>query len=179
MTPPYLPARELRDIAGKTSAPLLPLETAVMLPVPIRTNGALEALVVYYDETGPRTHRTVHPPHHAMRLDPTTGKVLHFGATTPERLGIRRPITPVPGVGIDPKMTVPEFITKRDRFLEISADVWSSFAAGSTSVDAATATLVAEYWDLFAHITKAEVAPFYTGAARDFFDWVRAASGVP
>lgn len=179
MTSPYLPARELRDIAGKTSAPLLPLETAVMWPVATRANGPLEALVVYYDETGPRTHRTVHPPHHAMRLDPVTGKVLHFGATTPERLGLRRPFTAVPGVGIDPKMTVPEFIAKRDRFLDISADVWSSFAAGTPSGGAATATLAAEYWDLFSRITKAEVAPFYAGAAKDFFDWVRAAAGAP
>jgi hypothetical protein len=32
--------------------------------------------------------------------------------------------------------------------------------------------LIEEYNSLFLHITKAEVAPFYVGAAPDFFGWL-------
>lgn len=179
MTAPYLSAHEIREIAGKTAATQLPIETATMLPVPLKKAGGLEALVVYYTETGPRTNRTVHPPHYAMRLDAATGKVLHFGATTPERLGIPQPLVPVPGAHIDPKMTGLEYADARDRLLDISRDVWTAFEAGSTSPDAQTTALAREYLDLFLKITKPEVAPFYTGAAPEFFAWLRAVTGTP
>lgn len=175
----YLTAHELRDIAARTAAAVLPIETAVMLPVPIRAKSGLVVLVVYFRETGPRTRRVVEPPTHAMRIDPVTGKVLHFGATTPERLGIPRPAPKVAGAGIAPGMTGLEFAHKRDRLLDISRDVWTAYAAGSTAVDPATRALASEYADLFLHITKAEVASFYVGVAPDFFQWVRAVAGVP
>lgn len=179
MTLTLLPVPELRDLAGRAAAALLPIETAAMVPIPRKTDTGLEALVVYYEETGPRLQRKVHPPSHALRLDATTGQLLHFGPTTPERLGIKRPLVPVPGARIAPGMTGAEFADKRDRLLEISRDVWLAFAAGSSSVDPVTAELVREYVDLFLQITKPEVAPFYLGAARDFFSFLRSIAGAP
>lgn len=179
MTLSLLPVPELRELAAQVAAALLPVETAVMLPLPRKGDGGLEALIVYYQETGPRTNRTVHPPSHAMRLDAATGKLLHFGPTTPERLGIQRPLVPVPGARIDPAMTGMEFADKRARLLEISREVWLAFASGSAQVDATTADLVREYVDLFLQITKPEVAPFYLGAAKDFFAFLRAIAGAP
>src|SRR6187455_2597602 len=133
----YLPAYEIRDIAARTAAAVLPLEIAVMLPVPIPTPGGLNALIVYYREYGPPTQRTVDLPSYAMRIDPVTGKILRFGATTPERLGITQPLLKVPGAGVSPPMTGLQFAEKRDRLLDISRDVWTAFAAGSTSVSPA------------------------------------------
>lgn len=174
----YLTAHEIRDIAARTAATLLPLEKAAMLPVPMPAKGSLEALVVYYDETGPPLRRTVHPPTHAMRLDARTGRILDFSATTPERLGIRRPLVPVVGARIDPAMGGMEFAAKRARLLDLSRDVWCAFEAGGIP-DAAAAALVREYWKLFLQITKPEVAPFYIGAAGDYFVWLQKVVGSP
>jgi hypothetical protein len=179
MTAPYLSAHEIRDIAAEAAAALLPTEIATMLPVPLKTETGPVALVVYYSETGRPNQRTVHPPSHAMKIDLVTGKILHFGATTPERLGIRRPAPAVPGAGIPPGLTGSEFADKRSRLLDISRDVWTAFLDGDSPVDAATRDLAREYYSLFLQITKTEVAPFYTGAAKDFFAWLRATAGGP
>ncbi len=179
MASTMLSAHEIRTIAGSAAAALLPIEVAVTLPVPLREKDAVIALFIYYSETGPRTNRIVHPPSHAMRIDASTGKIQHFGATTPERLGIVQPIVPVPGAGIDRAMTAAEFIQKRDRFLDISADVWAAFETGSTSVDATASATITEFVDLFLSITKAEVAPFYVGGASEFFMWIKAVTGRP
>lgn len=172
-------AHDIRSAAQGAAAAVLPLEIASTLPVPVRAGGGLQALVIYYRETGSPNRRTVHPPSHAMWLDAATARVLRFSAVTPEALGISMPPPPVPGVGIDPAMTIDDFMKKRARFLDISRDVWAAFEAGGASPGAAVAATVQEYWALFQRITKAEVAPFYVGAARPFFDWVRAVAGVP
>lgn len=176
MTAASLSAHEIRDIAARTAATQLPLETAATLPVPLRAEGGLVALVIYFNETGPRTNRVVHPPSHAMRIDAATGKVLRFEATTPEKLGIPQPSVPVPGAGVNRSWTGLQFAQHRDRFLDLSRDVWLAFAAGGTSVDAATRDLAREYLELFLALTTPAVAPFYVGAAKDFFAWLRAAA---
>lgn len=174
----FLPAEEIQKHAGAAAASVLPDEDAETLPVPVREGGALVLLIMYFREKGRPGRRVVTPPHHAMHLDPATGKVLRFWATAPEDLGIELPTTPVPGAGVDPKMTSDAFVAKRRRLLELSPELWRAFAQGG-SLDAATRALVQEYHALFLQITKKEVAPFYTGAAPDFFTWVRSAASSP
>ena len=86
--------------------------------------------------------------------------------------------SPVPGAGALPD-DVKDFLDFRDRFIAISADVWEAFEAGSVAVPAAMRDLVAEYYDLFLKITRVEIAPFYVGAAPDFFGWIREVLGLP
>jgi hypothetical protein len=169
----FLSADELRKIAGATSGAVLPDEDADTLPVPHKdADHGLVILVLYYRESGPPRQRTVKPPHHAMFLDPRSGKVLRFWACRPEDLGIEMPPKPVPGAGIPAGMTSEEFLTKRQRFLDISPAVWEAFASGATELPNNIRSLIEEYKSLFLQITKAEVAPFYVEAAPDFFGWL-------
>jgi hypothetical protein len=167
----FIPAEEIRRIAGSTSSAVLPDEDADTFPIPLRADGGVVILVMYYSETGRPGRRVVHLPHYAMILDGETGKVLRFWAVTPDELGIRAPLTPVPGAGSDPAMPVEERIRKRDRFLAISPDLWRAFAAGGK--DPATAAAAREYLDLFLSLTKKEVAPFYVAASPAWFEWLR------
>ncbi len=169
----FISADEIRRIAGSTSAAVLPDEDADTFPIPVRVGGGVVILVMYYKETGRPGQRVVHPPHYAMHLDGETGKVLRFWAVTPDELGIRTPLTPVPGAGTDPAMAVDERIRRRDRFLALSPDLWKAFAAGSKQVDGAVAAAAREYLDIFLTITKKEVAPFYVGASPAWFEWLR------
>jgi hypothetical protein len=171
-------AEQFRRAAAATAASVLPDEDAETLPVPVKVDGGVAVLIMYYRESGPPDHRTVAPPHHAMHLDGGTGKVLRFWSTDPDELGIAQPTAPVPGVDYDRKMIAGEFVTKRKRLLEISSDVWNAWASGN-GVDAAAKELAAEYWALFSVITKKEVAPFYVQASPDFFQWVRKNAGNP
>jgi hypothetical protein len=171
-------AEELRVIAGKASGRAIPDELGDTYPIPHRTGNGLVILIMYYMEMGPPTKRVVHPPSHAMHLDPVSGKVLRFWACKPEELGIEPPLDPVAGAGIRPGMQWEELVQKRDRFLAISPQVWEAFAAGNTNPDPATKLIVQEYWKLFLELHKAEVAPFYLAAAPDFFGWLRQALGA-
>lgn len=174
----FLPAGRLREVAGRAASTVLPDEVNETLPFATRGAGGVEALVLFYKVTGPRGKTRVELPSHAMRIDPRTGVVLRFWACDPADLGLVPPLPPVPGAGALPD-AVTDFLDMRDRFLAISADVWEAFEAGGTSVSAATRDLVAEYFDLFLKITRASVAPFYVGAAQDFFGWIRAVLGGP
>lgn len=170
---PILPAERIREIAGQVAAASLPDEVAETLPVITEANGGPHALIIFYRETGKPNRRTVHPPDHFISIHPVTGAVLRFAKTSPRELGIHIPPQPVAGVGLDPKMTTADFIAQQDRFLEISPSVWRLFLNRSHArLSEESRALVREYWNLFAHITKAEVAPFYAGAAPDFFDWI-------
>lgn len=169
----FVPARELQRIAGATSGAVLPDEDAETLPVSHKdAKYGLVILILYYRESGPPRQRVVTPPHHAMYLDPTSGKVLRFWACGPDELGIPIPPPPVPGAGIPSGMAHEEFISKRDRFLDVSPAVWEAFASGTAQFPPETKSLIVEYRSLFLRITKAEVAPFYVGAASDFFRWI-------
>jgi hypothetical protein len=169
----FIPAQEIRRIAGSTSGAVLPDEDADTFPIPVRADGGVVILVMYYKELGPPERRVVHPPHYAMYLDGETGKVLRFWAVTPDELGIRPPLPPVPGVGIDRTMSVEEHIRRRERFFDLSPDLWRAYAAGGTGVDPAVAAAAREYLDLFSTITKKEVAPFYVAASPAWFEWLR------
>jgi hypothetical protein len=176
----FLPAREIQEHAGAAASTMLPDEVAETFPVPVRAGDGVALLILFYRELGPPARRVVYPPDHAMHVDPATGKVIRFWATTPEELGIQQPSTPVPGAGVDPRMPVDELIALRKRFLDISADVWRAFAqGGGQPPDAAVRPLVKEYHEIFLRLTKREVAPFYVGAAPDFFSWVRSAAAAP
>ena len=82
-------------------------------------------------------------------------------------------------VGVIPVRAGRAYLARRRRFFEISPDVWLAFARGGASVDAPTAAKVREYWDLFRQVVHESIAPYYTYAAKDFFDWVRAVAGAP
>jgi len=178
----FLPAERIRELAGATASKTLPDELGETLPVPIQQgNGAIELLIMFYRETGPPGRRTVHPPDHAMRLDPFSGKVIRLWTCEPEDLGIVDPDALVEGVGIRPGMGWKEFTAMRDRFLIISPQVWQAWARHSGGNDPATRELAREYRDLFRAITVDRVAPFYVQAAAPFFSWLNetAAAAAP
>jgi hypothetical protein len=168
----FLPAERIRELAGAAASKALPDELAETLPVPIRVNGVVELLIMFYRETGPPGQRTVNPPDYAMRLDPFTGKVIRLWSCEPEDLGIVDPNAFVEGVGVRPAMGWKEFTTMRKRFLAISPLVWQAWAGGSAGNDPATRELAREYRDLFRAITVGRVAPFYVQAAAPFFSWL-------
>lgn len=175
MAPRFQSADELRRIAGAIAAKLLPLEIAQTLPVLVRHGPGFAVIVLFYPETGRPNRRTVSPPTHAMLLDAASGGLIRFWQTSAEELGIVQPCVPVAGAGIPPGMSTDEFIRMRDRFLAISADVWTMFAYPGPP-DPTGRELVAEFRLLFLKITKSEVAPFYVGAAAEFFAWVFASA---
>ncbi|AUX35235.1 MULTISPECIES: hypothetical protein [Sorangium] len=177
-TGPFQSAHELRQIAGKTSGAVLPDEDADTLPIPVKVDGAVVILIMYYRERGRPGQRVVAPPHYAMHLDGRTGRVLKFWAVVPEDLGINDPSAAVEGVGIPPGMSSDDFFQKRERLLAISPDVWAAYARGAAPTDPAVRPLASEYWSLFSQITKREVAPFYLQASPDFFAWIRAATSA-
>ncbi|MEZ4312216.1 MAG: hypothetical protein R3F14_29660 [Polyangiaceae bacterium] len=173
-----LPAQRMREVAGRAASTVLPDEIDETLPVATRGESGVEVIVLFYAVKGPQSRPTVMLPSHAIRIDPRTGSVLRFWPCDPAELGLSGKLTPVPGAGALPA-DVNDFLAARDRFLAISPDVWEAFEKGDTKVDQPTRDLVAEYYDLFLKITRAPVAPFYVGAARDFFDWIAAVVGAP
>ncbi|OQW91960.1 MAG: hypothetical protein BWK78_03095 [Thiotrichaceae bacterium IS1] len=175
-TTQFKSAHELREIEGATASAVLPDETAETVPIPQKTNQGMVILVMYYNWVGQPNRYTVLPPHYAMQMEPVTGKVLRFWSCRPLELGIRIPTTPVKGAGISPNMTSDEFFEKRQRFLDISAEVWQAYASGKTKFDSIIRTIVQEYENLFLQITKEEVAPFYVAASPDFFKWLQIVS---
>lgn len=166
-----MPTKEIRRIAGAAASRALPDEIAETLPVPVRGGDGIVLVILYYPETGSPDDRTVHPPTHAMHLDPRTGGVLRFWRVTPEELGIRR-FNLVPGAGIPRGMTVDELISRRERVLDMSPRVWEAFSAGDDRPSAESRMLLGAYRDDFLAITKVEVAPFYVSAAPEFFNWL-------
>jgi hypothetical protein len=171
----FVPAQEIRRIAGRMSGAVLPDEDADTLPVPIRTDKGVALLVMYYRESGPPDQREVDLPHYAMHLDGETGKVLRFFACAPKELGIAPPLSPVPGADVDPAMDGLAFFHTRERLLDLSPALWAALASDA-EVDASTAEAAKEYLAIFLRITKAEVAPFYLAAAPDFFEWLHSAA---
>lgn len=166
-------AHEIVEIQGRIAAQELPVEVANTLPIPQKTESGMVILIIYYNETGPRGQRVVHPPHYAMTLDPVTGDLLRFWACRPEDLGIKAPVQTLPGAGITPGMTGNEFFHLRQRLLDISAAVWQAYAGGGTQFEPQFQELITEYWHLFLRITKTDIAPFYAMASPDFFQWLQ------
>jgi hypothetical protein len=174
----FLPAERLREVAGRAASAVLPDEVSETLPFATRGKAGVEVLVLFYEVRGRGAASRVLPPSHAMRIDPRTGVVLRFWACDPAELGLAGPLTPVPGAGALPD-DVKDFLDYRDRFIAISADVWEAFEAGNVALAGPIPNLVAEYYDLFLKITRAEIAPFYVHAAPDFFGWIRSVLGLP
>lgn len=178
MSTGFLPAEEIRVIAGKAASAVLPDEVAETLPVVTNTEHGVRVLVLYYRILGrpPQGRPTL--PTHAMLIDGRSGKVERFWALAPGELGLTPPLAKVAGAAAD-MSNINTFIDRRNRFLELSPDVWLAFEARSASTDAATRAKVEEYWQLFKQITQPDIAAYYTHAAKDFFDWVRAVAGSP
>lgn len=174
----FLPMDRIREAAGRAASAVLPDEAGETIPVVTRVDGQVLAMVLYYRTVGRRPHTTPTLPTHVMYLDPATAKIVSFRAIQPEDIGLRPPLDPVPGMNVD-MSDMPAYLLRRARFFEISPDVWEAFAQGGSSVDAATTAKVTEYWDLFRQVITGGVAPYYTAAAKDFFDWVRAVAGAP
>lgn len=170
----FLPVAEIRKIAGRASSKTLPDEDADTVPVPVKWENEAALLIMYYRELGPAGRRIVHPPHYAMYLEGSTGMVIHFSATSPQRLGITDPERLIPGVGLDPP-GVDEFTKKRERLFAISPELWTAYADGTPVTAPNVRPIAQEYWSLFASITTRQVAPFYLQAAADFFAWIRLA----
>jgi hypothetical protein len=166
-------AHDLRKVQAATSVGRLPREIAYTLPVPKKIESEMVILVLFYYETGPMNHRTVHLPERVMYLNPVTGEVQKFCAIRSEEVGIKEPLTTVLGAGVDPMMTGDEFYDLRQRFLDISAEVWAAFASGKTEFETPKQAIIKEYESLFLRITKKEVAPFYVMSSPHFFKWLR------
>lgn len=167
----------VREAAGRAVSAVLPDEIAETMPVATRTPDGVRALVLYYRMVGPPPNGKPTLPTHAMHLDPATAKVIRLWKVTPDEVGLRAPLAPVPGVDAD-MSDMNRFIDRRARFFAISPDVWEAFAQGG-SPSGEGAGLVKEYWTLFRQLVHPSIAPYYTGAAKDFFDWVRAIAGAP
>jgi hypothetical protein len=170
----FLSVGEIRKIAGRASSGALPDEDADTVPVPVKWENEIALLIMYYREVGPPGKRVVHPPHYAMYLEGSTGKVLHFGGTSPQRLGILDPDRLIPGVGLDIPV-VDEFVKKRDRLFAISPELWTAYAEGIPATTPGVRPMAQEYWKLFMKVTPPQVAPFYLQAAAGFFAWLRLA----
>jgi hypothetical protein len=175
-TTPFQSADELQRIAGKTSSAVISDSAAATLPIPVKVDGNVVILIMYFNERGRPGHRVLSPPHYAMHLDGHTGQVLRFWSTTPEALGITDLNAAIEGVGVGPQLGWEEFSDKKDRFLAISPDVWSAYARGAAPADPAVKPLAREYWSLFAQIETPAVAVFYLQASPDFFAWIRTAA---
>ncbi|MBK8256698.1 MAG: hypothetical protein IPK82_29010 [Polyangiaceae bacterium] len=174
----FLSAERIREIAGRAASTVLADEISETLPVATRGPAGVEALVLFYSVVGARGNARAKLPSHAMRIDPKTGSVIRFWACDPAEIGLGGSLTPVPGAGALPD-DVKDFLDFRDRFIALSPSVWEAFEKGNTSLVQGERDRVAEYYDLFLKITRPPVAPFYVGAARDFFDWIRAVLGSP
>lgn len=169
---------QVREAAGRAASAVLPDEVGDTMPVATRRPDGVQLLVLYHRVVGPPMRGKPTLPTHAMLLDPRTAKVVRFWKVTPDELGLRAPLAPVPGVGAD--MTdMPAFLDRRARFFAISPDVWEAFEQNASAPSGETAAQVKEYWELFRTLVSADLAPHYVGAAKDFFDWVRAIAGAP
>lgn len=167
----------VREAAGRAASAVLPDEIAETMPVATKTPDGAVVLVLFYRMVGPPPRGTPTLPTHAMHLDPASAKVLRFWKVTPDEIGLRGRLPPVPGVDCD-MSNMDAFLDRRARFFAISPDVWEAFAKGGAP-SGEDASLVREYWALFSQLVHPTIAPYYTGAAKDFFDWVRAAAGAP
>jgi hypothetical protein len=169
----FMSAHDLKKIATKTAEEVLPDEDAQSLPFAHKDpKYGMVVMILYYRESGPPSKRVVNPPHHAMYLDPATGKVLRFWAATPDELGIETPVKPAAGPSARQGMPWQELFEKRQRFLDISPAVWEAFASGASQVPGETRAMLHDYRNLLFEITKPEVTPFYLEAAPDFFGWL-------
>lgn len=169
---------QVREAAGRASSAVLPDEVGETMPVATRKQDGVQLLVLYFRVVGPPMRGKPTLPTHAMLLDPRTAKVIRFWKITPDELGLHAPLAPVPGVAAD-MSDMPAFLDRRARFFAISPAVWEAFDENASAPSGEAAAQVKEYWDLFRTIVQPDVAPFYTGAAKDFFDWVRAIAGAP
>jgi len=172
---PIIGADKVREIVGRAAAASLPDEVAETKPMITATSPGPRLVVVFYNETGPPHARKVGLPHHLIEVHPVTGQVLRFAKCRPAELGISTPPAPVPGVDFDKSLPIEEQMKLSSRFFSISAQVWGLFLhRASRPLDEPGTQLVREYWHIFAHTTKKEIAPYYVGAAPDFFAWLRA-----
>lgn len=171
---PTVSAEEIQRIAGATSTAVLPDEDGQTFPIPVRVDGRVVILVMYFHVLGPRHRQVVELPYYAMHLDRETGKVLRFWLVTPDELGIRAPLEPVAGAHDDPSVPWQEYVRRRERFLALSPDLWTAFAAGGTRPSPAVAAAAREYLDLFLAIATEAVAPYYPAASPAFFQWLHA-----
>lgn len=175
MTTPFLPVETLREAAGRASGAVLPDEIAETLPVVTKTEHGLSVLIMYFRMSGrPPAPPKVRLPSHALWLDGRTGKVQRLWACKPEDLGLRDPLPKVPGAGAGIEDGMPKFLERRGRFFELSPEVWAAFEQGGTKLSDSMREKVAEYYALFLQIVIPDVAPFYTGGAADFFQWIAA-----
>jgi hypothetical protein len=178
MAQAFLSMDAIREAAGRAASKVLPDEIGETMPVVTRTDDGVRAIVLYFRVLGRRPNTRPTLPTHAMLLDPATAQVTSFRAVQPEEIGIVPPLDPVPGVRVD-MSDMKAYLARRKRFFELSPGVWAAFAQGATNADTATDADVKEYWDLFRQLVNEPVAPYYTSAAKDFFDWVRAVAGAP
>ena len=121
----------------------------------------------------------IFPPHHIMELDPVTGAVIQFRASTPRDFGISQPPNePIYAIDFKPKPdpNAKNFFAKAKRFDEISPTVWELYDTGKDNVDPGKRALIQEYRALFNEVAKKPLVPYYTALAPDFFRWLEAAS---
>ena len=165
-------AEEIQLLAARRASTLLPIEVAKTIPVPVRHNRGFAIQVLYYRQVKRSGQKQVSLPHHCMLLDPESGSIIRFWACTSAELGLADELPEINGAGIQADMPFDEFMEKRERFVEISADVWKAYFRDEDVVDEPTKLLVCEYRQLFLVTTDAKVAAFMVAAADDFFGWL-------
>lgn len=175
----FLPARQIQRTIGAAASAAIADEFGETYPMPCAGGPPYVVRAVFYREAGRAHHRVVEPPRFVADVDGVTGQVMRVARCTPDEVGVVTPIAPIPGAGIDPTMSVDEFVRRRERLLDLAPAVWEAFFAGLGALGAASAAEVTELHDLLLSITRAEVAPFYRGATPEFFRWLRATAGAP
>jgi hypothetical protein len=134
------------------------------------------ALFFYYDCNREGDVDVYSPPHHALLLDPATGKVMRFWACRPEELGISAQAVRRKAGDRETMVPPASWYRSEDRLFEVTPPVWQAFATGRTEFDPATAAAIEDYREHFHRICPPPLRAAYEAAAGDFFGWLRRAA---
>jgi hypothetical protein len=166
----FIDARSARTIAGKAANRWD--NEAPGLPVALKTQQGVSILVLFFGSSGDPAAPSISPPTFSVELD-SHGTVLQASPMTSQQLSTLNSAAAQSSVGTAEKLSVEAYIPKHKRFLEISPAVWSAFRSNADASNPAVAALVAEYWTLFATVTRSYDSNYYIHSSPDFFAWVR------
>jgi len=146
---------------------------AAALPMPSGSGDEIRVTVMFYKEPIIPKHQLMEPPYYLVTIAPTTGDVVEARACLPSEFGVpEEPGVATEGFGLDPSLTGTEYRALKSRFFEISSDIWSIFATGSTRLSPDERALLREYRTIYKRIAKAPLKPYYESVASVFFEWM-------
>lgn len=168
----YLSVHEIFEKAAMTYAIHAGGE-AQMLPLPIKRDGTVQIVILYYNEPLYPGKEIIYPPHRMMTINPETGEVLGNRKVTPADFGFpKTAMGPMEGYGLDAHMTSDEFWHYIDQFHVISPLVWELYSAESRQVSDEDKDLLMEYEEIFRRVAKTPLIPYYKAVAPDLFEWL-------